>query len=98
MSPCSRGKLPKKSRFSTYGSAGATSPKVKITRGPGASIGVIHQRSDVNVAPVVEWTGGPGFGDATLVQVDVKYTWNAVLGGRLRSETSSTIVAAGTEK
>ena len=84
--------------ISAYGSSGATNPKVKITRGPGASIGAVGQRSDVNVAPTFVWTGGGNFDGVTLVQVDVKYTWNAVLGGRQRSETSSTIVAAGTKK
>lgn len=83
--------------ISNYGSAGATNPKVKITRAAGASI-VVGGGRDVNVIPSVAWTGGPGFGTATLVQVDVKYTWKAVIGGRQRSETSSTIVSAGTKK
>ena len=84
--------------ISAFGSGGATSPRVKITRGPGASIGAVGQRADVNVAPTVTWLAGSNFNDVTLVQVDVKYAWKAVLGGRQRSETSSTVVAAGTKK
>ena len=52
----------------------------------------------MNVTPTVAWTGGSNFNDITLVEIDVSYTWKAVLGGRQRSETSSTIVAAGTKK
>ena len=84
--------------ISGYGSSGATGPKVKITRAPGASHGAVGQRSDVNVAPTVTWLNGADFTGVSLVQVDVKYTWKAVMGGRQRSEMSSTIVAAGVKK
>jgi prepilin-type N-terminal cleavage/methylation domain-containing protein len=33
-----------------------------------------------------------------LVQVDVKVTWNMTMGGRLRTEQTSTIVSNGTKK
>jgi hypothetical protein len=34
----------------------------------------------------------------TLVQVDVSTTWNMTLGGRARSEQTSTIISNGTKK
>ena len=36
--------------------------------------------------------------NATLVKVNVTYTWTEALGGRSRSEQSETIVSAGTKK
>jgi Tfp pilus assembly protein PilV len=35
---------------------------------------------------------------STLVQVDVSTTWNMTLGGRARSEQTSTIISNGTKK
>lgn len=35
---------------------------------------------------------------ATLVKVNVTYTWTEALGGRSRSEQSETIISAGTKK
>lgn len=86
--------------ISAYGSSGATTPRLKITRAPGASHGAVNERSDVNMPADFVWdaSGASNFNGISLVQVDVKYTWKAVMGGRQRSETSSTIVAAGTKK
>jgi type II secretory pathway pseudopilin PulG len=36
--------------------------------------------------------------NATLVKVNVTYTWTEALGGRYRSEQSETIISAGTKK
>jgi hypothetical protein len=35
---------------------------------------------------------------STLVQIDVSNTWNMTLGGRARTEQTSTIIANGTKK
>ncbi|MEY2556980.1 MAG: hypothetical protein QOE34_405 [Verrucomicrobiota bacterium] len=84
--------------ISTYSGTGVTTPSVTYTRGPGAQI-VSTPFSDVNVTPTAVWSGGATFPPTTTtVQVDVTYSWNAVLGGRARSETSSTIISAGTKK
>lgn len=85
-------------KISTYSGASATTPSVSYTRAPGAKI-VSTPFSDINVAPTVVWLGGSSFpSTTTTVRVDVTYTWNAVLGGRARSDTSSTIISAGTKK
>ncbi|MEY2495703.1 MAG: hypothetical protein QOJ45_2195 [Verrucomicrobiota bacterium] len=84
--------------ISTYSGTGATTPKVTYTRAAGAQI-VTTPFSDVNVAPTAVWSGGASFpATTTTVQVDVTYSWTAVLGGRFRSETSSTIISAGSKK
>ena len=75
------------------------SPSVTFTRAPGARINTTAPFSDVNVTPTVTWSGGSSFNaDTRLVRVDVKNSWNATFGGRPRSETSSTIISAGTKK
>ena len=84
--------------ISTYGSAGATGPKVRITRDAGASIAAPGKGQDVNKPANIAWIEGTKFDDPSVVQIDVKYTWKTVFGSRQRSETSSTIVAAGTKK
>lgn len=83
--------------ISRYAGGIATTPSVKFTRGPGAKINTTSF-TDVNVTPTTVWTGGTSLSSATTVQIDVKYSWNAVLGNRARSETSSTIVTTGTKK
>lgn len=83
--------------ISTYSGTAATTPSVKFTRQPGARISTTPF-SDTNVVPTITWSGGSTLSAATVVQVDVTYTWNAVLGGRSRSESSSTILSAGTKK
>jgi hypothetical protein len=83
--------------ISTYSGTAATTPSVKFTRQPGAKISTTPF-SDTNVVPTITWSGGSSLSAATVVQIDVTYTWNAVLGGRARSESSSTILAAGTKK
>lgn len=84
--------------ISTYSGGTATTPKVKFTRAPGAKINTATNFADTNIAPTQTWTGGASLSAATTVQVDVKYTWNARLGGRARSESSSTILTMGTKK
>jgi prepilin-type N-terminal cleavage/methylation domain-containing protein len=85
-------------KISTYSGTGPTTPSVTYTRGPGAKI-VSTPFSDVNVAPSVVWSGGGSFpSTTTTVQVDVTYAWTAVLGGRARTETTSTIISGGTKK
>jgi Tfp pilus assembly protein PilV len=84
--------------ISTYSGGAATSPSVKYTRAPGAKINTAVNFADTNVTPSIVWTGGASLSAATTVQVDVKYTWYATLGHRTRTETSSTILAAGTKK
>lgn len=73
--------------ISTFSAASgaATTPKVQYHRVGGG-------------AASTTWTGGPGFGTATIVQVDVTYTWTSTFGGHTRSEQTSTILAAGTKK
>ena len=57
----------------------------KITLSPGASSATINT-TDSNLS------------NATLVKVNVTYTWTEALGGRSRSEQSETIISAGTKK
>jgi Tfp pilus assembly protein PilV len=57
----------------------------QITLLPGASSATINS-TDANLA------------NATLVKVNVTYTWNEAFGGRSRSEESETILSAGTKK
>ncbi|HTG43981.1 MAG TPA: prepilin-type N-terminal cleavage/methylation domain-containing protein [Verrucomicrobiae bacterium] len=85
--------------ISTYSGTGPTTPRVTYIRPPGAKI-VSTPFSDVNVVPAPgTWVGGTSFPSTTkTVQVDVTYSWNATFGGRARSETSSTIISAGTKK
>lgn len=75
-----------------------TTPSVTFTRAPGAKINTTTPYADTNVTPATVWTGGGTLQDARIVQVDVTYQWNAVLGGRSRSETSSTIISDGIKK
>lgn len=85
--------------ISTFSGTSATTPSVTFVRAPGAVINTSQNFADTNVTPTTTWTGGSSFSpDTPAVQVDVTYTWNAVLGGRSRTETSSTILAAGTKK
>ncbi len=85
--------------ISTFSGNVATTPKVTFVRAPGATINTAQNFADTNVVPTVTWIGGTSFAPATsAVQVDVTYSWTAVLGARRRSETSSTIIAAGTKK
>lgn len=85
--------------ISTFANNLATTPKVTFVRPPGAQINTSQNFADVNVTPTVSWVGGSSFPAATgAVQIDVSYTWSAVLGGRSRTESSSTIIAAGTKK
>lgn len=58
----------------------------KITRGPGATVTPTINTTDSNLT------------NATLVKVNVTYTWNATLGGRAQSEQTETIVSSGTKK
>jgi prepilin-type N-terminal cleavage/methylation domain-containing protein len=83
--------------ISTMSGTTATTPKVTYVRQPGAKWSSTPF-SDTNVAPSVAWTGGSSLSAATAVQVDVTYSWNSVLGGRALTESSSTIVCAGTKK
>jgi hypothetical protein len=83
--------------ISTFSGTSATTPKVTYVRQPGAKWSATAF-SDTNVAPSVTWTGGASLGAATAVQVDVTYSWNSVLGARPLTESSSTIICAGTKK
>lgn len=51
----------------------------------GASLATVNS-TDANLAK------------ATLVKVNVTYTWNEALGGRSRTEQSETIISSGTKK
>jgi prepilin-type N-terminal cleavage/methylation domain-containing protein len=84
--------------ISTLSGTTATTPKVTYVRQPGAKWNTTTAFSDTNVTPSITWTGGASLSGATAVQVDVTYSWNSVLGGRPLSESSSTIVCAGTKK
>jgi prepilin-type N-terminal cleavage/methylation domain-containing protein len=84
--------------ISTLSGTTATTPKVTYVRQPGAKWNTATAFSDTNVAPNVTWTGGASLSAATAVQVDITYSWNSVLGGRPLSESSSTIICAGTKK
>ena len=59
--------------------------QTKITLSPAASSATINS-TDANLST------------ATLVKINVTYTWTEALGGRPRSEQSETIVSAGTKK
>ncbi len=83
--------------ISTFSGTSATTPKVTYVRQPGAKWSSTPF-SDTNVTPSVTWTGGGSLSAATAVQVDVTYSWNSVLGGRPLTESSSTIICAGTKK
>jgi hypothetical protein len=84
--------------ISTLTGTTATTPKVTYVRQPGAKWNTTTPFSDTNVTPTTTWTGGASLSSATAVQVDVTYSWNSVLGGRPLSESSSTIICAGTKK
>ena len=83
--------------ISTFSGAGATTPKVTFTRGPGAKINNGVAFNDLNVPPSVSWSGGTSLSTAQAVQVDVTYRWTG-RGGRQREVTGSTILAAGNKK
>jgi hypothetical protein len=86
-------------KISTYSSGAATTPSVTYTRAAGAIYNAATNFSDTNVTPAVSWSGGASFpATTTTVQVDVTYSWNARFGQRSRTETSSTILSAGTKK
>lgn len=85
-------------KISTFSGGAATTPSVTYTRAPGAVISSTAF-SDTNVSPSVVWSGGASFlSTTTTVLVDVTYSWTSTLGGLSRSETSSTVVSAGTKK
>jgi hypothetical protein len=85
-------------KISTFSGGAATTPSVTYTRAPGAVISSTPF-SDTNVSPTVSWSGGASFpSTTTTVLVDVTYTWTSTLGGLQRTETTSTIVSAGTKK
>lgn len=84
-------------RISTFSGTTATTPRVTFTRGPGAKISATPF-SDTDVTPTTTWEGGSTLSSATAVQIDVTYTWKATLGGRQRTESSSTIIAQGAKK
>jgi hypothetical protein len=85
-------------KISTFSGGAATTPSVTYTRAPGAVISSTPF-SDTNVTPTVTWSGGATFPTTTAtVLVDVTYTWTSTLGGLQRTETTSTIVSAGTKK
>ncbi len=84
--------------ISTFNGTSATTPRVTFTRPAGARINPTPF-SDTNILPTTAWTGTPSsLANATAVQIDVKYLWASTLGGRPRSESSSTIVCAGSKK
>jgi prepilin-type N-terminal cleavage/methylation domain-containing protein len=58
----------------------------QITRGPGAS-----------ATPTINSTDS-SLSSATLVKVNVTYTWTTTFGGQSRSEQTETIISAGTKK
>jgi hypothetical protein len=73
--------------ISAFSNGAPTTPTITFTRNPGAS-----------VAPSNIPAGTVSFGSTTLVQVDVTYTWTSTLGGRSRTEQTSTVLTAGTKK
>lgn len=86
-------------KISTYSAGAATTPTVTYTRAAGAIYNAVTPFSDTNVTPSVSWSSGSSFpSTTTTVQVDVTFTWNARFGQRSRTETSSTILSAGTKK
>lgn len=86
--------------ISSFSGTSATTPSVTFVRQPGAVINTSQNFADTNVIPATTWLGGvTSFPASTsVVQVDVTYRWNATLGGRSRTESSSTIISAGTKK
>ena len=58
----------------------------QITRGPG-----------VSATPTINSTDS-SLSSATLVKVNVTYTWTTTFGGQSRSEQTETIISAGTKK
>ena len=58
----------------------------QITRGPGASVTPTVNSTDASLS------------SATLVKVNVTYTWTSTLGSRSQSEQTETIISAGTKK
>lgn len=69
--------------LSAYPTADASN--TKITLSAGASSATINT-TDSNLS------------NATLVKVNLTYTWTEALGGRSRTESSETIISAGTKK
>lgn len=74
--------------LTNFSGTSASSPTVTYTRTGGAT--------SATMSPA----GFTGFDTTavTALQVDVSYTWTAVLGRRARTQSSSTIVVAGTKK
>lgn len=64
----------------------AGGPAITYVRGAGAS-----------VSPTVTASGG-SLASVGIVRVDVTYDWSLTLGGRSRTETTSTLIADGTKK
>jgi hypothetical protein len=83
---------------SKFSDGAATTPTVTYTRAAGAKINVTTAYADTNILPTTVWTGGTTLTGARAVLIDVTYKWKAVLGQRNRSETSSTIIVAGSKK
>lgn len=71
--------------MANYFAGTADATKTQITLSPGAGSATINS-TDANLSTAV------------LVKVNVAYTWNEALGGRSRSESSETIISAGTKK
>jgi hypothetical protein len=63
------------------------SPSITYTRAPGTAI-----------TPTTAPSPAPDFTGITLVKVNVKYTWNGMLGHRAQSEETETLISAGTKK
>lgn len=63
------------------------SPSITYTRAPGTVI-----TPTASPSPVPDFTG------VTLVKVNVKYSWNATLGGRPQTEETETLISDGTKK
>ncbi len=70
--------------MANYFAGTADATKTQITLSPGAGSATINS-TDANLSTAV------------LVKANVAYTWNDV-GGRSRSESSETIISAGTKK
>jgi len=72
-----------------------TTETVQLRAYPTAT-GVTQLTRNANGTVTVDSTAG-SLGN-TLVQVDVSTTWNMTLGGRARTEQTSTIISNGTKK
>jgi hypothetical protein len=79
--------------------AARVTEQVTISAYPSGSPSIIYTRTPgTAITPTTNPPSAPDFTGITLVKVNVRYTWNATLGGRTQSEETETLISDGTKK